>query len=66
MKTQILELLERSDMTAEEVRRRVGVGHARLYTALVQLEAEGRVEVVPVYADNRRTTCLWRNCMEVA
>lgn len=56
---QILALLSRRNLSAEALRRELDLGHEQIYCRLVRLEAEGRVQVLPVY-HHERTTAEWR------
>ena len=61
-KRDILELLENKSLIGEELKREIGLSHERLYMALVQLESQGAIEVIPTYHYQKRTVCVWRNC----
>lgn len=45
MKTQILQLLDRGDMSARDLQTALKCRHEAIYMALVQMEAEGTVTV---------------------
>jgi DNA-binding transcriptional ArsR family regulator len=56
MSEQILEMLERGDMTAIEIRQVLKVRHETVYMALVRLEAAGQVTV---WSKDRPRQVLW-------
>jgi DNA-binding transcriptional ArsR family regulator len=56
MSDQILEILERGDMTAIEIRRVLKVRHETVYMALVRLEAAGQVTM---WSKDRPRHVLW-------
>jgi hypothetical protein len=66
LQSDILTALEREDLTAEQLRSRLGVSHERLYLALVHIEASGRAEVVTTFSATQRTCCRWRNVETIA
>lgn len=63
MGEQILSLLAREHLSADEIRRRLELTHERVYSALVHLEALGKVEVWCRRKHDSRGDVVWREVM---
>jgi hypothetical protein len=66
LELEILNLLEREDLSAEQIRHQLSISHERLYLALVRMEATGRLEIVPTFSARQRTCCRWRSTEALA
>ena len=55
----ILALLARRNLTAQALGHYLDLGHEQIYTRLVHLEAEGKVQVLPTY-NHDRCSVEWR------
>lgn len=60
---QILDMLKKENLPADEIRRRLELTHERVYSALVHLEALGKVEVWCRRKHDSRGDVVWREVM---
>lgn len=60
---QILDMLKKENLPADEIRRRLDLTHERVYSALVHLEALGKVEVWCRRKHDSRGDVVWREVM---